>query len=89
MRSLTNEYKKGITPIGHGGVLSHSDTLGSGKTLNTPNLRPKRSRAWEHELGLNCDKDDSLDFFSKSSAKIKQKHHENQRVTNQMAQMHN
>ena len=39
-RDLTNECKKGITPIVHGGVLPRTDTLGSGKTLNTPNLRP-------------------------------------------------
>ena len=65
MRDLTNEGKKGITPIVHGGVLPRTDTLGSGKTLNTPNLRPKPLRPWEHEQGLNCDKDDSLDFFSK------------------------
>ena len=40
MRDLTNEGKKSITPIGHGGVLPRTDTLGSGKTVNTPNLRP-------------------------------------------------
>ena len=45
MRDLTNERKKGITPIVHGGVLPRTDTLGSGgKTLNTPNLRPKHVR---------------------------------------------
>ena len=40
MRDLTNEGKKSITPIGHGGVLPRTDTLGSGKTVKTPNLRP-------------------------------------------------
>ena len=69
MRDLTNEGKKGITPIVRGGVLPCTDTDGSsGKTLNPPNLRPNLACLGTCNRGRPiCDKGLQLLLYQKET----------------------